>query len=721
MNPLRRFLQRIAGSGPSDAAWLEPSAWSTIHRANVSDYTLTGQTVRLKGWESHPVVQACTRAIVDVVGAVPLEVVQTKGDELDVLPNHPLDALLANPMPQAPNMTGARFMGLTALHYLLYGNAFWHIVRQGTSGRGRAIALKLVHPEYVRSAEYSEDEDRIIWYDWTSPETGVPRRSMADDMCHFADLNAQSWLFGFPRGAAALADIMADHEATRYVRQIVTNDGGATQIFHMQDGATREQAQAAEARWREKRLDRGERGLAFFLPGTIKSESIGFNLQQLEFPDLRRVSREDICAAFQVDPRMVGIASAGNDGGLSGVQFREARRRLISQAVTPLMFAIEGVVNHWLAPEYGTVTVRFSPDGLSELTEDDGETSQRAIAEYQAGVRTLEEARTLVALPADRDPTDHIKAGMFGELTVGDVTLLAMPTTQAALNPPAADADAGNEPDTGDTGEGDEAPEDRAARALVRALLPAVRAWDESQHPRDPKGSETGGRFTEKINSDELQPDVMEMPWGEETQAIYSEVCDTTNDYTATQRKAVRAYTGGAYHRINEPLRDGLDLSGEPADQAAALDSAVRDWDSPLTVLRGVSVYCHSIPGEPFPMDEDFILKNVTEVLEERGITAGAVHDLGANFQSSSLFYAPALSATNIKPSGFTLPPRAGAVFRIRGVRRGIPAGRYSQYDDEAEIILPRNQRVRIDKVSIEEIEHPMATVKRVIIDATTI
>jgi hypothetical protein len=157
---------------------------------------------------------------------------------------------------------------------------------------------------------------------------------------------------------------------------------------------------------------------------------------------LRRVSREDICAAFQVDPRVVGIASAGSDGGLSGVQYREARRRLIAQAVSPLMFLLENQINHWLAPEYGEVRVRFSPNGLAELTEDETETSARAVSEYQAGVRTLEEARRLVGLEPDRDPADHIKAGLMGELTVADVTTLGLASTQQALEPPPEPASA---------------------------------------------------------------------------------------------------------------------------------------------------------------------------------------------------------------------------------------------------------------------------------------
>lgn len=430
---LRRMVQRAVD------LWNVPAAWTTVHRANVADFAHDGRTARIEGWEKHPVVHACIRAVVDIVKAVPLEVYTGQGDDEEVIDNHPLTELLRNPMPNAPNMPGSRFIGLTAQHYMLYGNALWDIKRSGRSNRGPAGGLKLIHPEHLQSAEYSEDEDRIIWYDWSVQETGSLKRSKAEDVVHFADLSGESWLFGYPRIAAALQDIIADKEASRYVRQIVTNDGGSMLAFMMGDGTTREQAETAEAYWHEKRIKRGERGRTAFVPGTAKVENIGFNLQQLEFPDLRRVTREDICAACGVDPRMIGVASAGSDGGLSGVQYREARVRLIQHTVAPLMFDLENHINHWLAPEYGEVRVRFSPNGLSELTEDETETSARAVSEYGASIRTLEESRVMLGLPAERDKTHHIKAGLMGELKVSDVETLALPTAQAAIAPPEPD------------------------------------------------------------------------------------------------------------------------------------------------------------------------------------------------------------------------------------------------------------------------------------------
>src|SRR5690606_24064188 len=110
---------------------------------------------------------------------------------------------------------------------------------------------------------------------------------------------------------------------------------------------------------------RGQRGSAEWIGGVDEAVRVAFDLSQLEFPALRQVSREDICAVFGVDPRMVGVASATKDGGLSGAQYGEARFRLVQQTVIPLGKALESTMDVWLMPEFGDVYVRQSPDGIA--------------------------------------------------------------------------------------------------------------------------------------------------------------------------------------------------------------------------------------------------------------------------------------------------------------------------------------------------------------------
>lgn len=409
-----------------------------------SEYQRTGTTVRIRGWERHPVVQSCIRAIVDIASAIPLQVYKKRpahnasgfSDAIEVMTSeHPLQQLL-----DAPNsfMSAQRYRAFMMMHYIGYGNALTFLERPvvgggltGTPGSEidtndkLPVSLRVVHPEDITTV-YVNHKGYPLWYIWLDT-LGYPHTSPVQDIFHVRDLSMKGLVFGFPRAASALNDIIGDDEASQFVREIVTNNGQPIGYALVNEDTTLDEATAAEAAFFEKMVTRGGRGKFVFMGGVTDVKSLAFDLSKLEFPDLRRVSREDICAAFQVDPRMVGITTATKDAGLSGTQYIEARVRLIKQAIEPMMRGIESEMNHWLAPEFGGDTfVRFDPDALAALAEDKDATSKRVLAEVAQGVRTIEEAREVIELDPDFDKDD----------TLAHNSTVTIQSVEQALMPP---------------------------------------------------------------------------------------------------------------------------------------------------------------------------------------------------------------------------------------------------------------------------------------------
>jgi hypothetical protein len=286
-------------------------------------------------------------------------------------------------------------------------------------------------------------------------------------------------VFGYPRAAAALQDIVSDGEGTQFVRQVLTNDGSPGNIFLVDDETTdEEESKKLEERFHEKMAIRGGRGRSVFMGGVKDVKQLGFNLRDLEFPSMRQVTREDICAAFGVDPRMIGIASASKDGGLSGDQYREARVRLIQQTCEPVMKAIESELNLWYAPEFGDCYVRFSPEALQALVEDDNATSTRVREEVRANLRTIEEGRKALGLEPEYPKGETLLIGLGGqlvptELAVYDPTLPSKggPGGLDEEDPPPAKGageGAGADDDEGGEGDGDAGEAEAAGRAVPR-------------------------------------------------------------------------------------------------------------------------------------------------------------------------------------------------------------------------------------------------------------
>jgi len=406
-----------------------------VRTADPTEYRRDGRTVRVQGFNAHPVVHACMRVIADIVASVPLVVLKEKGDfESRVGADHPLQKLLDYP---GPRFTARQFRARFAVDFLGYGNAFFTMNR--TSPNRAPFGLSPVNPESIQQVWIDTEGDprRYDYANWAGIIVNVP----VEDMLHFRDLEMgrpfEADVFGYPRGATAIGSLLADNEATQYVRQVVTNDGTPTFAVLMADEASTEDAVAMQDRYTARVVDRGKRGVPAFFGAVKDIKPLGFTLSDLEFPDLRRVSREDICAAFGVDPRMVGIASASSDGGLSGIQYAEARARLVQHTIEPLFSAFEDELNHWLAPEFGDVWVTYDHDILRDLVENDTETSTRIRAEFQSSLRTWEESRRALKLSPIPEPTDTLLKPMGGELVPAAIAVID--PRDIADQPPATD------------------------------------------------------------------------------------------------------------------------------------------------------------------------------------------------------------------------------------------------------------------------------------------
>jgi HK97 family phage portal protein len=437
MSLTRLNLTPRARSGPQYADQVSPwddrtsSMWSIVRGGEPTQYTKQGRTVREQGFESNAVVNACVRIIADQIATVRLQAYEESADgEVVLKPKGKLQQLLDQPAPQLPGFTYRR---LVTTHAALYGNGYT-IIRRATPN-GPPVALRPLHPERLVQVLVDVESDEIIAYVWNDT-SGKQHTSPWTDVIHVKDMIVEpdAW-FGFPRGAAALGAMLTDGEASKYVRQVVTNSGIPALIMIADDGVGKEDLERAEDIWQEKMVTRGGRGRTRFVGGIKTVQVVGHSLSELEFPSLRGISREDICAAFGVDPRLVGAASAkGTESALSGGQYQEARRKLEQLTCAPLRTAIVDALDTTLTPEYGHEYVRFDPDAIGALTETPKEVADRVAVLVLNNIATLEEARRAVGLPEELDPTHHTAAGSLRTVKKAiELSELPPPAPVAAL------------------------------------------------------------------------------------------------------------------------------------------------------------------------------------------------------------------------------------------------------------------------------------------------
>lgn len=385
------------------------AGFGIVRGQSPAQYRAAGETIRRKGFEGNAIVNACIRVISDQVGIARLEAYSVSSDGTVVLhPTEPLQELLDQP---APQLAGFTFRRTIALHVAMYGNAYAQIVR---AKNGTVDRLRIVHPERLVQVVVDGATDEIVQYVWQD-SSGRQKITPWTDFLHIKDsLVDPDGLFGFPRGLAALLSMATDIEASAYVRQVLGNSGVPSLVLFARQGAGLDELKRAEDAWHEKMALGGGRGRTRFLGGIESLQVIGHSLKDLEFPSLRQISREDICAAFGVDPRLIGASSAkGQEGGLSGSQYQEARRRLEQQTCQPLRLAITEGMDITVTPEFGFRYVRFAPDAIASIIETPTEIAQRTAILVASNVTTLEEARSMNGLPEEMDPAHTTAAAML--------------------------------------------------------------------------------------------------------------------------------------------------------------------------------------------------------------------------------------------------------------------------------------------------------------------
>lgn len=413
----------------------EDIGWGPARITAPQTYAKTGRNARLIGWETNAIVNACASTVAECLAAVP---VQTYTRKEDGSPNVQKMSAPAWELLRRPRlgMTEYYLWVLTATQFQIYGNAFWVLERPSP---GRApIGIRLVHPEDILFVILDPESLEPAVYRWRD-RYGRQHSSLATDILHFKDLTADDWLFGFPRAVSALLEMATDREASDLSRQYLVNDGGAGHVALVEPNSTARDTDDAQKRWNAKMVDRGLRGSVAFLRGIKEWKVVGFPLKDLEFPSLRAITGERICAAFRVDPRMVGASSAkGNEGGLSQAGYAEARRRLYAQTVIPMMKNFTSTLDEGYGIEWGYVFIRFDPDVLADMMETPQERVDRTTKGLGAGGITREEWRKANRYPEKMDPTDTL-VGSLGryEYPVAAEGTTAYAPGKGVIDPPA--------------------------------------------------------------------------------------------------------------------------------------------------------------------------------------------------------------------------------------------------------------------------------------------
>lgn len=399
--------------------------------------------LRDQGYNQSATVYACVQARAKAVSAATLRVYRDEGGgqraEVD---NHPLRELLLRPN---PFVSEAEFLLLTSTFMDVAG---FSIIEKVRSSNGRVVELWHLRPDWAKPI--LRDQAAPDW-EYRIPGRGAVTIPADDVLVITGTPSATLMPTGLSPISVALREVGIENSATDFLKLFLDN-GGAPRYALVSPTAITDQAKADAIREKWAQTYGGFQNWVnvALLHGGLDLKQVGFNLNEMAYPELRRLTEARICTAFGVPAILIG-AQVGLDASTYS-NFEEARRTFYEDTVTPLWARIDGAITRDLLPEFGVergVSVEFDTSNIPALRDDVNPAWGRATAALSAGAITINQAQMemglpgfgpggdVLLMPSSVIPVPVADIGMIGELAAA-ARPQAAPTVMLAGIGPAA-------------------------------------------------------------------------------------------------------------------------------------------------------------------------------------------------------------------------------------------------------------------------------------------
>ncbi|MEJ6011429.1 phage portal protein [Novosphingobium aquae] len=334
------------------------------------------------------------------VSGIPLELYKIKNKKGDVAEvfEHPLLSLLAKPNAL---QTPREFMELSATHYILAGEVFWLLDRNGAS----INAMSILRPDYVQVV-LSQDRKTVVGYEYTN---GTIYRFKPEDIIHISNIDPSNPLRGVGVVQPATSRILTEIEATKYQASFFKNQGRPDFAVFADQDVSEEGAADFRARWK-RIFGRNQGGNVAIFGSQVKSvQELNKTPKEMDFIATQKFLRQDILSALHIPEEMV--ASEGSNRATS----KEAYKMYLQEAVIPVLEALVDGMNAKLVPQVDqAVFIHFddpTPVDRDLLLKETTELKKNGIitaneARSMYNYDAMEGADTLSAVPAQPAQTD---------------------------------------------------------------------------------------------------------------------------------------------------------------------------------------------------------------------------------------------------------------------------------------------------------------------------
>lgn len=326
---------------------------------------------------------AISLRIAMTVGEVNWELFKKKADgSKKEIYEHPVLELLNNPN---PFQTGAEMIEFTQLNLDISGKAFWWIPknRLGVPGEIWVIPSTMISP-------VPSKQNFIEGFVLQSGSETIPLST--DEVVWFKmpDLN-NPWE-GVGYADAASIEIQSEDASGRWNRNFFSNSARPDGVLEYEKRLTTEEFSRLSEAWRQQHQGVGRSHKVAILEGGVKWKQIQSSVKDMDFPNLRKITRENIMFTFGIPQSVMGISENVNRANAEAGEYTFAR-----WLIHPRLVKIRDKINQKLMPLFhtgGRVKVDFA-EVVPETIDQQRLNAESAI---RSGYATVNEARAISPL-----------------------------------------------------------------------------------------------------------------------------------------------------------------------------------------------------------------------------------------------------------------------------------------------------------------------------------
>lgn len=314
----------------------------------------------------------------------------------EIVQGHPFPTLLeyANPLYGSSVLWQATLICLA-----IDGNSYWHKLR---SGAGKLVGFQ--HISFFRIRPFIKSDGTLCYRYFNS--RGAIEEFPAESIIHFRDgKHPENDLIGLSSLGAVLREVCTDNEAGTFMAAILRKMGIPGAVICPKGGPevglTDEQVKDFKRSWREN-FTGENRGDVFVQGIPVDVQNPGFSPEQLVLDKVRDIPEERITSALGIPAVVVGLGT-GLEQSNNRASSEEADSWAWRNCLIPTQRILAGQltrdlreVEHLLGP---TERFWFDLGDVGSLQQDEDKLHGRARENYQKGLMTRNEARSMIGLP----------------------------------------------------------------------------------------------------------------------------------------------------------------------------------------------------------------------------------------------------------------------------------------------------------------------------------